>query len=116
MAAETPISPTIQPLLRISLDLEASFDPKSSHVSLRQLEDGDISIFGSDDEELGARPGFWRRLKMSIRRRNGKSGIDEDFGRVRLPDEKTQSKKYRLKKKHAARACVIIPLLVLIFL
>ncbi|CAN9298124.1 unnamed protein product [Alternaria alternata] len=57
MAAETPISPTIQPLLRISLDLEASFDPKSSHVSLRQLEDGDISIFGSDDEELGARPG-----------------------------------------------------------
>ena len=116
MAAETPISPTIQPLLRISLDLEASFDPKSSHVSLRQLEDGDISIFGSDDEELGARPGFWRRLKMSIRRRNGKSGIDEDFGRVRLTDEKTQSKKYRLKKKHAARACVIIPLLVLIFL
>jgi hypothetical protein len=116
MAAETPFSPTTQPLLRISSDSETSFNPKAAHVSLRQLEDGSSSIFGSDDEELGSRPGFWRRLRMSIRRRNGKARADEDFGRVRLPDEKTQSNRYRLKKKHATRACVITPLLVVIFL
>jgi hypothetical protein len=108
--------PSAQPLLRISSDSESSFDAKSPHVSLRELEDGNGSVFGSDDEEIGSRPGFWRRLRMSVRRRNGKLRVDEDFGRVRLPDEKSKSKKYRLKRKHAAKACVIVPLLVIIFL
>ncbi|KAI4652049.1 hypothetical protein J4E93_002246 [Alternaria ventricosa] len=101
MATETP---STQPLLRISSDSESSFDAKAPHVSLRELEDGNGSIFASDEEEIVSRPGFWRRLRMSIRRRNAKLRVDEDCGRVRLPDEKTQSKKYRVKRKYAARA------------
>jgi len=113
MATETP---STQPLLRISSDSESSFDAKAPHVSLRELEDGNGCIFASDEEEIVSRPGFLRRLRMSIRRRNAKLRADEDCGRVRLPDEKTQSKKYQVKRKYAARACVIIPLLVFIFL
>ncbi|EOA87341.1 uncharacterized protein SETTUDRAFT_136078 [Exserohilum turcica Et28A] len=52
---------------------------------------------------------------MSIRRRNGKPRPDAEFGRLRLPDEKKQANKYRLRRKHATRACVIIPLLIVIF-
>ncbi|KNG52466.1 phosphoric diester hydrolase [Stemphylium lycopersici] len=115
--AGTPCSPTTQPLLRhCSPVSDISFSIKiSPHVSLRALEDGDDSAFSSDDEELRPRPGFWQRLRMSLKRRNGKSRVDDDLGRVQLPDEKKQTKRYRLKKKHATRACVIIPLLVVIF-
>jgi hypothetical protein len=82
---------------------------------LSALEDGD-SVFSSDDEEIRSPPGFWSRLRMSLRRRNRKSRVDDGFKSVRLPDEKKRSKKYRLKRRHAARACVIFPLLVIIFL
>jgi hypothetical protein len=114
MASETPDSPNslTQPLLD-------TFSPRiSAHASPRALEDGcDDSIFGSDiEEDVRPRPGFWKRLRMSLRRRNGKSRVDDEFESVRLPDEKKGSKKWRVKRKHAARVCVVIPLLVVIFL
>ncbi|KAF1938965.1 hypothetical protein EJ02DRAFT_353340 [Clathrospora elynae] len=52
---------------------------------------------------------------MSIRRRNGKSWSDNDFESIRLPDEKKSSKTYCFKSKHATKACVFIPLLIIIF-
>jgi hypothetical protein len=110
MASETPTS-SMQPLLD-------SFSPKESpHLSPSVLEDGDSSIFGSDnEEEIRPRPGFWKRLRMSLRRRNSKSRVDNDFESLRLPDEKRGNKKWRVKRKHAAKACVIVPMLVVIFL
>jgi hypothetical protein len=114
MASKTPDSPisSSQPLLD-------TFSPKfSAHASPRALEDGcDDSVFGSGiEEDVRPRSGFWKRLKMSLRRRNGKSRVDDGFESVRLPDEEKGSKKWRVKRKHAARVCVIIPLLVVIFL
>ena len=113
MASETPDSPvsisSARPFLRNSENL--------SNTSLRAIEDGDNSVFGSDsEEEIRPRPGFWKRLRMSIRRRNGKARFDDGFESVRLPDEKKGAKKWRVKRKHAARACIIVPLLVVIFL
>ena len=114
---------TTQPLLRHSSpspDLAFAKEPVPP-FSLHGPEHGDDTVYTSDEDddiadELAPRPGFWTRLRMSMRRRHGKSRIDDELGRVRLPDEKKQHKKYRLKKKHAARACVLIPLLVVIFL
>jgi hypothetical protein len=108
---DSPISPT-QPLLD-------SFSPNvSAYATPRALEDGcDDSDFGSDiEEDVGSRPGFWKRLRMSLRRRNGKSRVDDGFESLRLPDEEKGSKKWRVKRKHAVRACVVIPLLVVICL
>jgi hypothetical protein len=107
MAAETPRLST-QPLL------DSSYFKKSPQVSLRALEDGDD--FSSDDEEIRPRPGFLKRLRMSVRRRNGTARVDYDFKSIQLPDEKKQVKKYRMRRKYVARACVIVPLLVVIFL
>jgi hypothetical protein len=53
---------------------------------------------------------------MSVRRRNGTARVDYDFKSIQLPDEKKQVKKYRMRRKYVARACVIVPLLVVIFL
>jgi hypothetical protein len=107
MAAEIP-KLSAQPLL------DSSYSKKLPQVSLRALEDGDD--FSSDDEEIRPRPGFLKRLRMSIRRRNGRARVDDDFESVKLPDEKRQVKKYRMKRRHVARAYVIVPLLVVIFL
>ncbi|EDU48423.1 hypothetical protein PtrSN002B_002168 [Pyrenophora tritici-repentis] len=112
----TPGSPTSQPLLRNHSDSELFLSPKpSSHVSVCALEDGGDSEFSSEDDVYKPRPGFWRRLRTSMRRRSYRSKGDDCCRRLPLLDEKPQSRKYRLKRKHAARACVIIPLLVLIF-
>jgi hypothetical protein len=116
MSSETPESPISISSTHPLLD---SFSPeKSSHISLRALEDGcGDSVFGSDiEEEVRQRPGFWKRLRMSLRRRNGKSRVDDAFESVRLPDEKKGAKKWRVKRRHAARACIVLPLLVVIFL
>jgi hypothetical protein len=109
MASEIPIS-SMQPLLD-------SFSPKeSSHQSPGALEDGDSSILGSDnEEEIRLRPGLWRRLRMSLRRRNSKSRVDDGFESVRIPNEKKRDKNWRMRK-HAARACIVISMLVVIFL
>jgi hypothetical protein len=118
---------TLQPLTTQPLLRHSSPGPDISiakeHLppfSLHALEDGDGVLYSSDEDEdddhITPRPGFWQRLRMSIRRRNGKSRVDDDFGLVRLPDEKKPITKYRLTKRHAVRACVVIPLLVIMFL
>jgi hypothetical protein len=116
MASETPDLPvsssSARPFLRNSHS-----DENPTNTSLRTLEDGDNSVFGSDiEEEIRPRPGLWKRLRMSIRRRNGKARFDDGFESVRLLDEKKSAKKWRVKRKHAARVCIIVPLLVVIFL
>ncbi|KAJ4362518.1 Altered inheritance of mitochondria protein 6 [Neocucurbitaria cava] len=117
MASEaSDIRPT-QPLLHnynTSDSDDASFS-KSPNAFLRDLEDGDVSTVDSDDEELRPRPAFWRRLLMSIRRRHG-TARDSGFEGVKLPkDDKRRTRKYKWRKRCVAKACVVVPLLVVIF-
>ena len=112
---------TTQPLLR-----HASPSPAPSFAKqrappypLHELEDGHGAEYSSDEDDddiIPRRPTFWQRLRMSIRRRNGKPRANDDFGLVRLPDEKKQTPRYRFQRKHAVRAFAVIPLLVIIFL
>ncbi|EUC31367.1 hypothetical protein COCCADRAFT_27887 [Bipolaris zeicola 26-R-13] len=111
---------TTQPLLRHASPSPApSFAKQSSPpYPVHDLEDGDGAEYSSDEDDdivPRRRPTFWQRLRMSIRRRNGKPCANDDFGLVRLPDEKKQPSRYRFQKKHAVRAFAVIPLLVIIF-
>ncbi|KAF1837763.1 hypothetical protein BDW02DRAFT_96742 [Decorospora gaudefroyi] len=116
MVSDTPEVASTHPLLYASDSPVSLSSKKSVQVSLRALEDGDSSVYDSDDEEIRPPPRFWRRLRMSLRRRNGgKVRVDDGFESVRLPDEKKSKKGYRVKRRHVARACVIVPLLVVIF-
>ena len=127
--AGTPRSITTVPLLRHSSpDPDFSSSKESlPHYPLHALHHGHDTAYASDSDhddhdhdhdhdDIAPPLGFWKRLTMSIRRRNGKPRPDAEFGRLRLPDEKKQANKYRLRRKHATRACVIIPLLIVIFL
>ncbi|KAF1847194.1 uncharacterized protein K460DRAFT_392616 [Cucurbitaria berberidis CBS 394.84] len=107
-----------QPLLHEfnTYDSDITSKTKSSNASLRALEDGDASTFSSEDNELRPRPGFWRRLLMSARRRRNDAARDGAFQRVRLEnDDKRKTRKNKWRKRHVARACVIVPLLLVIF-
>lgn len=111
MASDTPAS----------LPLLHDFDPdtvptqKRPVVSLRALEDGDGSLLDPVDETVGTRPGLWRRFRMALRRRKAQAG-NSGHGSVRLPiDEKKRRNSLRLRKRHAAKICVICPLVVVIF-
>ncbi|KAH7377784.1 PLC-like phosphodiesterase [Pyrenochaeta sp. MPI-SDFR-AT-0127] len=113
MASEAP---DFRPLLHDFHTSDIDFTPKkAANVSLRSLEDGSDSAF-SEDEELTQRSGFWKLLRMSMRRRRNGVAREPQYESVRLPlDSKKSAKKFGLRRKHAARACVVVPLLVIIF-
>jgi len=95
-----------QPLL--SDFLASKILPKDqSIVSCQSLEDGS-SISGSESElgDLRRREGFWRRLRMSLRRR---ARHGEAFGGVRLGDEKRRKGNVMWR----TRTCLALPVLVL---
>jgi hypothetical protein len=104
-----------RPLLQ-DFDIDSTLAKKVPQTSLRSLEDGDDSLFDSEDEELRPRPGFLRRLRMAVRRRNGLRGNNGPASVKLAVDEKKRRNSFRLRKRHAAKACVVIPLLVVIFL
>ncbi|KAI8931912.1 hypothetical protein NX059_010814 [Plenodomus lindquistii] len=97
-------------------DTDASFPKFPLSISLRSLEDGDVSVFDSDDDEVNAQPGFWKRLRMAIRRRDHVRNIQGSSSlKTPLIEEKKKSRAFRFKRKRvAAGACVLIPLLIII--
>jgi hypothetical protein len=107
MASEHPESPSAQPLLRnFDIDIDTQREGRKT-VSLRSLEDGEES--GDEFEQLNKRPGFWQRLRMSIRRRNGEL-VKRDDDRLRVGrEEKRGLKRYRWRK----RLCLVIPVVIL---
>ncbi|CAO2655381.1 Nn.00g104450.m01.CDS01 [Neocucurbitaria sp. VM-36] len=118
MASEASDIRHTQPLLHhfnIS-DSDVASITKTSNAFLRELEDGSASTVNSEDEELRPRPAFWRRLLMSIKRRRNGISKDGGFESARLPNnEKRETRKYKWRKRCVAKACVIVPLLVVIF-
>lgn len=103
-------SPSAQPLLQ-NFDFDITQKKRQSSVSLRSLEDGDNSDSGSEFEDLRRRGklGFWKRLRMSMRRRRNSEGRDDDFKAVRLGgDEKTRTQRWRCRRRTCLGAPVVI--------
>jgi hypothetical protein len=98
-----------RPLLQ-DFDSDIPQKKEQLNVSLRALEDGDDS--GSEFEYLRRqrRPGFWRRLRMSTRRRWNGAARTEDLKSAKSSgDEKRRSsQRFRWRR----RTCFAIPLLV----
>ncbi|KAH9877972.1 hypothetical protein J1614_003189 [Plenodomus biglobosus] len=111
-------APDSRPLLQDFDDARASLAKSPPNVSLGSLEDGDFSAFGSDDgNEVNVQSGFWRRLRMATRRRDNVRKVHgSETVQLLLGDEKKRSKAFRFKRRRvAARACVVVPLLLIIF-
>ncbi|CBX96700.1 hypothetical protein LEMA_P109650.1 [Plenodomus lingam JN3] len=109
-------TPDSQPLLQGFDHARASLFKSPANVSLRSLEDADVSVSGSEDEEVNSQTTFWRRLRMAIRRRNNSRKIQAS-GTVRLllHDERKRPREFRFRNRRlAAKACVLIPLLIFI--
>ncbi|OAL46446.1 hypothetical protein IQ07DRAFT_603200 [Pyrenochaeta sp. DS3sAY3a] len=118
MAPETPVYPHSQPLLQDfdTSETDVFASKKSLNVSLRALEDGDSSSFGSDDEDLRPRPGLWKRFRMSLRQRRDGSRRKDGFASARFSTaDKKNTRKLKWRKRFVAKACVITPLLIVIF-
>jgi hypothetical protein len=100
-------SPSAQPLLQ---NFDNSQKRDQSVVSLRSLEDGSDSAYEIGNIGPHRRQGFWRRLRMSIRRRRNEEVRNEDFKSAKLGgDEKRRSQKLRWRK----RTVIGLPVLVM---
>jgi len=94
-----------QPLLSNFDDISDFDSPKESghqsHVSFWALEDGGASDSGSEFGDLRRQHGFWRRLRMALRRRNGRTRS------VKLGGEEEKRKTFRWRR----RTCLALPVL-----
>lgn len=112
LAMMTTPSPSSEPLLQSYHDEPTNNKNNRSNVSLCALEDGEES--SSDIEELRrarSRAGFWKRLRMSMRRRrNGEERSEEFRGRS------NGEEKGRKKLSWRTRTCLAVPVVVLVVL
>ncbi|KAH5411972.1 altered inheritance of mitochondria protein 6 [Parastagonospora nodorum] len=107
-ASDYSESATAQPLLQ---DFHPSKERTQSNVSLASLEHGEDA--NREFRHLGPhrRPAFWKRLRMSMRRRQNGVVPSEDFKSVKLgADDKKKSQRFRWRK----RTFLGIPVLVMI--
>lgn len=112
LAMMTTPSPSSEPLLQSYHDEPTNHKNNRSNLSLCALEDGETS--SSDIEELRRerlRAGFWKRLRMSMRRRRNGEERSEEFRGVRLNGEE-KTRKLRWRK----RTCLAVPVVVLVVL
>lgn len=111
MAAGAPDS---RPLLQ-DFDSNASRRKSTADLFPRSFEDGNQSDL-DEDESVTLQTGLWKRLRMAVRQRNGVRD-EEEVQNVKLPgDNSRKAKKLRLRRRLAVKACVVVPLLVLIIL
>ncbi|KAH4212079.1 altered inheritance of mitochondria protein 6 [Parastagonospora nodorum] len=107
-ASDYSESATAQPLLQ---DFHPSKERTQSNVSLASLEHGEDA--NCEFRHLGPhrRPAFWKRLRMSMRRRQNGVVPSQDFKSVKLgADDKKKSQRFRWRR----RTFLGIPVLVMI--
>jgi hypothetical protein len=105
MASEHSESLSAQPLL-LDFYLDESGGKGRLSISLQSLENGEGSGSEFESLRLQRRPGFWRRLRMSVRRR--RDGAAEDVKSLQQNgDEKRRPQKRTWRKK----ACVVVSVL-----
>ncbi|KAF2851387.1 hypothetical protein T440DRAFT_528614 [Plenodomus tracheiphilus IPT5] len=114
MAAAAPDS---QPLLQDFNNAGTSLHKSPSNVSLRSLEDGHVSELDPDnEEEVNTQSGFWQRLRMATRRRDNVRNVQRSGATKALLGDEKKKRNFRFKRRRvAARACVLVPLLIIIF-
>jgi hypothetical protein len=82
-----------------------------SVVSFRSLEDGSSKISSDSDsdiefEDLRRRQGFWRRLRMALRRRHGRGGLGS--GSVKKDDGERRGPRWRCSRKMCLGLSVLV--------
>jgi hypothetical protein len=83
-------------------------------VSPRSLEDGDDSRSELEALRVQRRSGFWRRLRMSMRRRRHGTADEDGIESVRLGGEEMKKKTQKLRWRK--RSCLALPVLIICIL